>query len=110
MIIGNLNKELKGKVSTLETTFALKLIPNSNMKDEKSPTHTVTAVNRSGEVFQIGCSWERTISKGDKINQKMYSIAIDDPAFKSPLNCSAFPTDEGFNIVWERQEPVRDNF
>lgn len=103
MIIGTLNKALKGKITTLEHSFNLKLDPNMNPKGDGSPTHIVRAVNRFGDVFQVGSAWERGINKGEKINQNMYSLSIDDPALESPLNCAAFPTHEGYNIVWERQ-------
>lgn len=103
MIIGTLNKVLKGKITTLEHSFNLKLDPNTTQKSDDSPTHIVRAVNRCGDVFQVGSAWERKITKGDKINQNMYSLSIDDPALESPLNCTAFPTLDGYNIVWERQ-------
>lgn len=103
MIIGNLNKDLRGSIKTLECSFAIKLTENANKAKEKSPTHSVWAKNHFGDAFQIGSAWERKITKGAKENQNMYSLSIDDPAFKSPLNCSAFPSDEGFYITWERQ-------
>lgn len=103
MIIGTLNKALKGKITTLEQSFNLKLEPSSGRKGDDSPTHIVRAVNRFGDIFQVGSAWERKISKGEKINQNMYSLALDDPALESPLNCTAFPALDGYNIVWERQ-------
>lgn len=106
MIIGSLNKQLKGKITTLQHSFNLKLDPNTSPKGEDSPTHIVRAVNSRGDVFQIGSAWERKITKGEKINQNMYSLAIDDPALESPLNVTAFPAPEGYHIVWERQNKV----
>lgn len=103
MIIGNLNKDLKGKISTLEYSFKIKLESNQNIKDEKSPTHIVEALNRCGDIIPLGGAWERKITKGAKENQKMYSLSIDDATFKTPLNCSAFPSDDGYYITWERQ-------
>lgn len=103
MIIGNLDKDLKGKVTTLNACFNLKLALNNERRDEKSPTHDVLAISHTGEVFKIGSAWERRITKGEKVDQNMYGLSIDDPAFKTPLNCSAFPTETGFNITWERQ-------
>lgn len=104
MKIGSLNNELKGKIAILEASINLRLAANKDRKDDKGPTHIVEALNRFGDYFQIGSAWERKISKGEKINQNMYSLAIDDPAFKTPLNCTAFPTSDGFYISWERQE------
>lgn len=106
MIIGNLNKDLKGKITTLDSSFKVKITENRDMKKDTSPTHDIFAVNRFGEIFQIGSAWERKIAKGDKLGQFMYSISIDDPAFKSPLNCSAFPSDDGYNITWERPKSI----
>lgn len=103
MIIGTLNQELKGKISTLEYSFQLKLTKNNDRRADNSPTHEVVAINRSGDFVKIGSAWERTITKGEKTNQQMYSLALDDPQFKSPLNCTAFPADNGYNIVFDRQ-------
>lgn len=104
MIIGNLNKDLKGKISTLEATFILKLIPNEEMKKENSPTHSIMAQSFSGDTIQIGSAWERTINEGKSRGLKMFSLAMEDPSFKAPLNCSAFPSTDGYYITFERQQ------
>lgn len=101
-----LKQTIKGKITTLQHSFNLKLDPNTSPKGEDSPTHIIRAINSCGDVFQIGSAWERKITKGEKINQNMYSLAIDDPALESPLNVTAFPAPEGYHIVWERQNKV----
>lgn len=111
MNIGTLNKDLKGNIKTLDVSFQLKLIPNKDRRSDNSPTHDVVAVNRMGEVIQLGAAWERKITKGAKENQNMYSLSIDDPAFKTPLNCNAFPSDDGYYITWEREKPaIKEEF
>lgn len=104
MKIGTLNKDLVGKISTLKNEFALKLVLNTDRRSENSPTHLVIGAGHGGKDFELGGAWQKEIKQGDQTGKHLYSLSIDDLSFDRPLNCTAFPANDGFIIDFERQK------
>jgi uncharacterized protein (DUF736 family) len=84
--------------------LALELHPNEEKRGEGAPDFIAYA-DAGGDLVAIGGAWKKEVqAAGPNRGNKFLSITLDDPSFPAPLNCAAFPGDEGlpWSVVWNR--------
>lgn len=92
-----------GNITT--RTLALKLVMRMNPRwdahERNSPKHEIFESARHGEVA-VGMGWEKIAQSAENRGKKYLSLLLDDPSFDAPLQCTAFETADGYDIVWQR--------
>ncbi len=80
-------------------TFILRDHPRADPANAKAPAFEAFLIS-NGTPFPCGSAWLMNSANGDFL-----SITLDNPAWSTPLNLSAFPgdgRDEDWRIIWSR--------
>ena len=95
---------MTGRIRTRLLNLRIALLP-AEKRGDSSPDFTVLEELADGATVEIGGAWKRTAERSGRY----LSIALDDPSFPAPLNCSAFPQNsgDGWDVVWTRPREGR---
>lgn len=87
-----------GSIQTLTISAKLRLVPNDDRTDEKTPAFRVL-LGQS----RIGDAWEAR-SGGDEPKDYL-RVRLDDPSLLEPLSAALFPAADGQSgqLVWKRR-------
>ncbi len=90
-----------GSLRTLTLNAKIRLVPNDNRANEKSPAFRIFT-----GTTHIGDAWEaRTTKPGTKTPKTFYRLTFDDPCLPAPLTAALFPSEDGTKaaLVWSRR-------
>ncbi len=97
MILATMNKQESGTFTglfrTATVTAPIAVVPTSDRKSDKSPTHRVFARG-----VRIGAAWARK----SKAGRDYLSVQINDPALGQPINAALVSRDDAHTLIWGR--------
>lgn len=94
----------RGDIRTMRIYFSFYLEPIRNRKSEGSPDFEVIAKAPLGHSCNVGTAWEKQIKRGEAMGQSMFQFQLNDPDFgDDPLYFNAFPSEDGYQIRFERK-------
>jgi uncharacterized protein (DUF736 family) len=86
------------------------LEPNKPSSNPNAPTHKILTDTSSGIEYRAGSAWMRTIERGPRAGQKMFSLTFQGFGGEVSLNLAAFLDAPGrdFVIVRRRRQYTGD--
>lgn len=110
-----INGQLLGSIATATIDLPRLGLRPVVSDSERAPAYEIVVLNTARRWVQIGALWELSSNSTGEI---FYQGKLDDPSLVSPLQISLFATKddaagadavEGFNVVWNRPQPRREN-
>ncbi len=103
-LLRNGDGTFQGHLATSQrrVNLALERIPSAERDGEQAPHYRVLNVSGDGIKTELGAAWEKT-----KDERKYLSLTMDDPDWKGPLSCAAFPhktRQNEFDVIWNRPQ------
>ena len=98
MIIGTFTKKnegYSGKLVTLTHSQALTFEPAEKGVDFRVKLGTV----------EVGAAWKKTARESGKA---YLSVKLDSPFLPAPVNCALMEQDDGYILVWTRDDRKQD--
>jgi len=91
-----------GFIHTLTINAKVRLVPNDDRTNEKSPAFRVLIGN-----FRAGDAWE-VMTQGSEPKSYL-QLRVDDPILGEPINAALFPSDSGnmAKLVWNRPRQTK---
>ena len=93
-----MNDGYEGTISTLSLARKVRIVPNTNKKNDDSPDFFV----KTGQC-DLGFA-RRKVSKGDN-GTPYLQVFLDDPSFVEPIWAALFDHDGKADLVWSRSKP-----
>lgn len=107
--IGNLTKNQDGtfrgslRSALRSVSLLLEPIAEADRQGAQSPHFRALGITPDGETYELGAAWLKTHQEDNGVKRNYLSMALDDPDWKSPLSCAAFPNKaSGYDVIWNR--------
>jgi uncharacterized protein (DUF736 family) len=100
-LLKNADGTLTGQVNSTQRSVKLRVEPNREKDGDQSPDYRIFAVT-SDAYCEIGGAWTKQHE-----GRSYLSMSMDDPDWKSPLSCAAFPAKDRpneYDVVWNRPQ------
>lgn len=110
-----INGQLLGSIATATIDLPRLGLRPVTSDSERAPAFEIVVLNTARRWVQIGALWELSSNATGEI---FYQGKLDDPSLVGPVQISLFAIKddtagadavEGFNVVWNRPQPRREN-
>ena len=101
------NGQLLGAIATASIDLPRLGLKPVDSDNDRAPAFEIMTLNVARRWVQIGALWEQT---SNSTGESFYQGRLDDPSLSEPLQVMLFGDDEeGYRVVWQRQQPRREN-
>ena len=103
----NASGQLVGSIATATIDLPRLGLRPVESNNERAPVFEIVTLNVARRWVQIGALWQLTSNSTGEV---FYQGKLDDPSLSEPLQITLFGNnEEGFRVVWNRQQPRREN-
>jgi len=101
------NGQLVGSIATATIDLARLGLRPVQSDNARAPVFEIVTLNVARRWVQIGALWELN---SNTTGETFYQGKLDDPSLSEALQITLFGNNEdGFRVVWNRQQPRREN-